>query len=157
MKYIKTPHWTNLSNQKGLLYFSQILSETLFDYALDSYKPQALNSRLLCIEAIVTLEHIESGLIKKPNIDSVLDELLWNINSDYAIKELVGDKYSTIINNIKSCRDNHHKLKKNLWFLYRYLDDKRYLLKLQEILTRIIPENREKEKIQNLTKSYLTE
>ena len=157
MKYIKNPHWTNLSNQKGLLYFSQILSETLFDYALDSYKPQALNSRLLCIEAIVTLEHIESGLIKKPNIESVLDELLWNINSDYAIKELVGDKYSTIINNIKSCRDNHHKLKKNLWFLYRYLDDKRYLLKLQEILTRIIPENREKEKIQNLTKSYLTE
>lgn len=65
MKYIKTPHWTDIPNQKGLLFFSQILNETLFDYSLDTYKPQALNSRLLCIEALQTIEHIDAGLIKK--------------------------------------------------------------------------------------------
>lgn len=157
MKYIKTTHWTDSNNQKGLLFFSQILSETLFDYALDSYKPQALNSRLLCIEAIITIEQIEVGLIKKPNIDSILEELLWNINSDSAVKELVGDKFDTIFNNIKSSKDNHNKLKKSILFLYRYLENKKYLSKLQEILIRIIPENKEKEKIQKTTKLYLTE
>lgn len=50
-----------------------------------------------------------------------------------------------------------NKLKKNILFLYRFLENRKYLTKLQEVLIRLIPLNREKEKIQNITKLYLTE
>jgi len=71
MKYIKTPHWSDIPNQQGLLFFAQALNEALFDYTLDTYKPPALNIRLLCIEALQTIDNIKIGLIKMPNIDNL--------------------------------------------------------------------------------------
>ncbi|MCU0374229.1 MAG: hypothetical protein MUF24_02885, partial [Chitinophagaceae bacterium] len=86
MKYKSVTHWQDIESQNGLVFFSQILDESLFDYSLGSYKPLALNSRLLCIEALGTLSHIKSGLIKKPNLKSIIEELEFRLNGDVAAK-----------------------------------------------------------------------
>ncbi len=157
MKYIKTSHWTDFSNKQGLLFFAQALNEALFDYTLDTYKPQALNVRLLCIETLQTIENIKVGLIKKPNIDSIIEELQFSLNSDFVAKELIGNKLNGIVEKINANKSNLKKLKETVLLLYHFLDNKKYLNKIQNILVKIIPENKEKEKIYKATRSYITE
>lgn len=157
MKFIKTPQWANKPKQEGLLFFAQILNEALFDYSLDTYKPQALNVRLLCIEALETIDNISTGLIKKPNLESVIDELIWSLSSDIAAKELVDKKVEGIIERINANKNNLRKLKQVILLLYHFLDDKKYLNYLQLSLIELIPVNKEKEKIFKLTRAYITE
>jgi hypothetical protein len=157
MKYIKTNHWVNKRNQEGLLFFAQVLHEALFDYSLDTYKPQALNIRLLCVEALETIDNIKSGLIKKPNIDSIVEELLWSLNSDFVAKELVGDKLKSIVERINKSRTDLKGLKNILLLLYHFFDNRKYLKKLQATLLQLVPLNRERERIYFATRLYITE
>jgi hypothetical protein len=157
MRYIKTPHWTNLANQQGLLFFAQLLSEALFDYTLDTYKPQALNIRILCIETIQTINNIKIGVIKKPNIDAIIQELQWSLNSDFVAKQLLGNKLTGIVEKISSDKNNIKKLKETVLLLYHFLDNKKYLIELQNTLIKIIPANKEKGNIYKATRSYITE
>ena len=157
MKYKNTAHWTDKKNQIGLLFFSQIVDEALFDYTLDSYKPQALNSRLLCVEALQTFDHIKQGLIKKPNLRHIIDELIWSMSNDIALKILVGDKYDRFVENLKKCDNLDRNLRNTINLLYHYLDGQKYLEKIKELLVIKVPVNKEKEDIYFLTKNYLTE
>lgn len=117
MRYIKTTHWTDSTNQQGLLFFAQILNECLFDYTLDIYKPQALNVRMLCIEALQTIDNIKIGLIKKPNIDAIIEELQWNLNGDFVAKGILGHRLNGMVDNINTNKSNIKKLKEaNLIF-----------------------------------------
>lgn len=157
MKYKWTKHWKDKKNQQGLLFFANILDESLFDYSLDTYKPQALNVRLLCIEGLQTIDNINSGLIKKPNIESIIDELLFNLNSDFVAREILGEKLEGIVAKISANRTNLKKLREVIFLLYHYFDNKKYLNKLQDILVELVPLEKEKEKIYFATKSYVTE
>lgn len=62
-----------------LLYFAQLIDELLFDFSLDTYKPSAMNSSLLCVEALEVFKEVEDGNIKRPNFQHVLDELCANL------------------------------------------------------------------------------
>jgi len=157
MKYKRTDHWTNKQNQEGLLFFAQILDEALFDFTLDTFKPKALNLRLLCIEAMQTTDNIKNGVIKKPNLKSIIEELLWILNSDTVAKDIFGIKFNVIVHKIKSNENNPTELKAIIIHLYHQLDQRKYLKRIQELLIDLVPANREKEKIYNLTKIYLTE
>ena len=157
MRYIKTPHWTDLQNQQGLLFFAQALNEALFDYTLDTYKPQALNIRLLCIEALQTIDNIKLGLIKKPNIEAIIDELQWSLNGDFVAKKMLGNKLIGIVEKINLNKNNLKKLKETILLLYHFLDNKKYLNELQNTLIKLIPPNKEKENIYKATRAYITE
>lgn len=157
MKYKKTNHWTDKNNQLGLLFFAHILDESLFDYTLESFKPQALNPRLLCIELLQTIDNIKSGVLKNPNIKPILEELYFTFAKDPAIKEILGYKYERIIERIKSAENNLTDLKNTILHIYHHLDRKKYLEKIRLMLIYLIPTNQEKEHIYYLTKSYLTE
>lgn len=157
MKYKKTDHWTNKPEQEGLLFFAQILDEALFDFTLDSFKPKALNLRLLCIEAIQTIDNIKKGVIKKPNMKSIVEELLWSINSDLVAKDIFGDKFDVIVSKIKRNENNPNELKAVIVHLYHQLDQRKYLKKIQELLIELVPVNKAKEKIYKLSKTFLTE
>lgn len=157
MKYKNVSHWKNLVDQEGLLFFAQIFDEALFDYSLDSYKPQALNIRLLCIETLQTIDNITQGLIKKQNLTAILEELKWSMNMDFALKQIIGEKFDPILENIQQNENNLTRLKTTIHLLYHNLDNKKYLKKLEEILIEKLPQNKEKELIYHLTKAYLTE
>lgn len=157
MKHKKTNHWTDKNNQIGLLFFAQIVDESLFDYTLDSFKPQALNPRLLCIELLQILDHIKSGVLKNPNFKPILEELTYTLSKDPAVKDILGSKYTLLIERIKTCENNLAELKNVVLHLYHHLDKKKYLTKIQTLLIDLIPSNKEKAHIYYLTKAYLTE
>lgn len=157
MKYKKTTHWTNKRNQEGLLFFAQVLDEALFDFTLDTYKPKALNIRLLCIEAVQTIDEIKNGLIKKPNLKSIIEELLFSLNSDYATKAILGNRFDNIVSRIKSTENNLIELKGIILHIYHHFDERKYLDYLINCLVDLVPKNKEKEHIYSLTKIYLTE
>lgn len=157
MKYIRPTHWVDIEKQDGLLFFAQILNETLFDYTLPTYKPQALNVRLLCVEAIQTIENINKGLIKKPNIDSIIEELIWSLNIDSVSRYLLGDRFEEIIKRINNDKNNLIKLKEIIILLYHFFDNRKYLKNIEQVLIELIPEGKEKDKIYYLTKNLITE
>lgn len=157
MKYKKTNHWTDKPNQNGLLFFAQILDESLFDYTLDSFKPRALNPRILCKELLQTIDNIKSGVIKMPNLKSIVEELIWDLSHDPAVKDLLGKKFYRFIDRIKSNESNLNELKTTVSLIYNHLDKKVYLNKIQDMLLELIPANQEKQHIYYLTKTYLTE
>jgi hypothetical protein len=153
----KTDHWTDINNQAGLLFFAQIIDEALFDYSLETYKPRALNLRILCIESLRTIDAIKQGLIKKPNLPHILDELVLNLRTDYAIKTIIGPEIESVIKLIKKHSHNLIELRSIILHIYRYLNDKKYLEYLQDYLRELVPENIQKEHIYSLTRTFLTE
>lgn len=157
MKFIKPVNWKDTTNQEGLLFFAQSMQESLFSYSLDVYKPKAVNLRLLCIEALQTIGNIKIGLIKKPNIKAIVDELVQCLKSDIVAKELLGSKFDGIVDRISANKENLEQLELATTFLYRYLDYKKYLSQVKLKLIELVPINREKEKIYALTKVFITE
>ncbi|WP_418124027.1 hypothetical protein ACNFU2_05275 [Chryseobacterium sp. PTM-20240506] len=157
MKYISPKNWTDLANQQGLLFFAQILNESLFDYTLDTYKPKALNIRLLCIETITTIDDVKEGLIKKPNIEHVVDELLWSLNSDFLAKKILNNQLNEIIKEINLKKNSLSELRQIIILLYHYFDNHKYLNEIKSTLKILIPVGIEKEKIYSLTKLLITE
>lgn len=83
-----TNHWT-LENGDGALFFAQRLSELLFEYTLDTYKPSALNCTALCKEALQVIRDVGNDIIDAANIEHVLDELAWSIKNDPVAKKLL--------------------------------------------------------------------
>ena len=69
MKYRILSKWTDPVASEGLVFFAQLLEELLFDYSLDTYKPSAMNSSTLCIEARRLIRDIEDDVIDKNNLD----------------------------------------------------------------------------------------
>jgi hypothetical protein len=101
-----TSHWT-LQDGDGVLFFAQRLSELLFDYTLDTYKPSALNCTALCKEALQIIQDVENGLIDAANIEHVLDELSWSIKNDPVAKKLLdADPAFYILRGEKISREN---------------------------------------------------
>lgn len=157
MRKQETNHWENLEKLEGLHFFAQLVDEMLFDYTLDSYKPLALNSRLLCIESLETIEEIRNGFVPIKNLQSVLEELKWSLKKDISAKELLGTRYQYFIEQIKP---NDIRLKETeniISLMYNYFNSQKYLEQIKKSLTELIEEGKNKEKIKYLTGAFLTE
>ena len=157
MRFLDSNHWTNKSNLEGLLFFAQMVDEMLFDFTLDSYKPLALNSRLLCIETLETIEEIKNGFVPKKNLQSVLEELKWSLSNDIAVKKILGNKFDNYFNKIKPNDIKIKQVENTIRFLYNRMDDRKYLSRIKECLSEVVNQGKNKEDIRSLTNSFLTE
>jgi hypothetical protein len=157
MRLLKSEHWDDKKNNEGLLYFAQLIDEMLFDYTLDSYKPLALNSRLLCIEAFETIEEIRNGYIPKKNLQSVLEELIWSLNHDIAAKKILGQKFKYYLDKIKPNDFKLNQTENVIRFIYNALNERKYLSKIKECLIEFVKDANQKNKIKSLTNSFISE
>ncbi len=82
MKFRTTRNWDEPENKPGLLYAAQMIEELTYPLTMSTYKPSIMHTALLCVEANDTIEEVEAGNILPPNIDHVLDELCYNLDSD---------------------------------------------------------------------------
>ncbi|WIV24673.1 hypothetical protein QN085_03430 [Pseudomonas sp. M2(2023)] len=89
MRFRKLDKWDNKENSQGLIFVAQIIDELLFDYTLDSYKPSAMNTALLIKEAVKTMKAISAGVVMKPNLQHILNELCDNLESDWVAQRLL--------------------------------------------------------------------
>lgn len=157
MKKYDTSHWQNVDKLEGLLFFSHLVDEMLFDYTLDSYKPSALNSRLLCIECIECIEEIRSGYISPKNIQSVVEELKWSLSKDIAAKDIFGAKFEQYINRLNPSEIKLNELENIVKLIYNSFQSRKYLNAVIKCLTNLIIEGKQKQKIRSLTAVFITE
>jgi hypothetical protein len=157
MRKLDISHWENTDKLEGLLFFSQLIDEMLFDYTLDSYKPLALNSRLLCIECFETIEEIKNGYIPKKSIISIVEELKWSLSKDTAAKSIFGVKFEQYIEKLKFSDSKIHELENIVGLFYNSFQSRKYLKSIIENLTILITSGKDKSKIKSLTSSFLTE
>lgn len=156
MRKTNNKHWKN-SNLDCLLFFAQCIDEMLFDYTLDSYKPLALNSRLLCIECLNTIEEVKGDFMPKRNLASIIDELKWSLNKDLAAKELLGKKFDYYLRHLKSNDIKLKELEIIINHLYGFFDNRKYLDQIKKSLIILIKDNKEKKNIKKLTNCFVSE
>lgn len=157
MRKTSSSHWENVTKLEGLLFFAQTVDEMLFEYTLDSYKPMALNCRLLCIECLSTIGEIKDGFMPKKNLQSVLEELKWSLEKDIAAKSILGKKFEFYLNQIKPNEIKLNALENIIKFIHNHFSERKYLKEVKKCLYQLVVEGKQKEKIKNLTSSLLTE
>ena len=156
MKFIETTHWDEFEEANSLLFLAQLLHEMLFDYTLDTYKPNALNVNSLIHEALVISEKISDGSIKEGNFEHVRNELKMSLSKDVTLKRILKDKHSHYVEQIKKSK-NHEELTIILDSLHYYLSRKKYFSGLKETLKSEIKSGKSKSNIFSVTRSLITE
>jgi hypothetical protein len=157
MRKLETNHWKDLKEMEGLLFFAQLVDEMLFDYTLDSYKPLALNSRLLCIECFETIEEVRNGYIPQKSLQSVVEELKWSLTRDLAAEHIFGSKYKLYIEKLKPTEVKLNELHNLVSFFYNSFRDRNYLENIIILLSNLIIEGKQKNKIKALSNSFISE
>jgi len=157
MRKTSISHWTNLKDLDCLLFFAQSIDEMLYDFTLDSYKPLALNSRLLCIEVLNTIDEVKGEFMPKKNLQSILEELKWSLEKDYAAKQLFGKKFDYYLREIKPSAIRLNELETTIKHIYGFFEDRKYLDQIKKSIKELIIENKEKVKLKRLTNSFVTE
>ncbi len=156
MRKTDNSHWKK-ENLDCLLFFAQTIDEMLFDYTLDSYKPLALNTRLLCIECLSTIEEVKGDFMPKRNLASIIEELRWSLNRDLAARDLLGKKFEYYLRQLKPNEIKLKELETIINHLYGFFDDRKYLKQIEKILIKLVKENKEKKNIKKLTNCYISE
>lgn len=148
MRKTDNSHWKK-ENLDCLLFFAQTIDEMLFDYTLDSYKPLALNTRLLCIECLSTIEEVKGDFMPKRNLASIIEELRWSLNRDLAARDLLGKKFEYYLRQLKPNEIKLKELETIINHLYGFFDDRKYLKQIEKILIKLVKENKEKKTLKN--------
>ncbi len=156
MKYREPKYWNYEKKLEGLLYFSQVLNEVLFDFSIDTYKPNALNAHSIAHEALDLLVKVRSKYIPDGNLKPVREELLLLISKDLVVKSLLKEKlthYSKIIKEATNIDDLYY----SIYSIHTYLSDKKYLREVKRLLIETVKEGRRKSDIFFLTRVFVTE
>jgi hypothetical protein len=153
MKFKSIRKWKYTPELEGLLLFAQRLDELLFDFTLDTYKPPALNSSFLCVEALQLITEIEAETIEKANLKHVLDELEWSLRQDEVAKELIDLEIHDYV--LRGENDSLGNVKVRLELLFNCINPPRYLNKTYELIFDAITKN-EKKRITYLATTMTT-
>lgn len=156
MRYRGIYKWDNPSTSKNLLYFVQIFEEMFFTFSLDTYKPSAMNTSLLCDEALVVIAAVESGDIKEPNIKHILLELCENLERDEIAKNLIDVELKDINAILKNEKLDLASKKTTIEILSNYLLLNKYKEKNEELLSNAIINDTDFGRIRRLARSYAT-
>ncbi|MCK0132600.1 hypothetical protein MWU59_13915 [Flavobacteriaceae bacterium F08102] len=156
MKYLEPKYWKYEKKLEGLLYFAQVLNEVLFDYSIDTYKPNALNAHSITHEALNLLRKVRSKHIPDGNLKPVKEELLLLINKDLVVKSLLKEKLEHYLKLIKEA-NNIDDLYYSIYSIHTYLADKKYLEEVKNLLIETVIEGKRKRDIFFLTRVFVTE
>lgn len=136
----------------GLLYFSQRIDEMLFHYTDHVFMAPILNTALLVDEYLETSKLVESGIINDNHLKQIMEEFKESFNNDIVLKNRIDeDKKKRILHRINS--SSLIDQEKNMEYV-------RYLLKdynkwCKEVLEEIVPQEKEKKKIEKALRCYL--
>ena len=156
MKYKNLNKWDNIASCTGLILFSQLLEEMLFDFSLDTYKASVMHTGLLCAEAIATIGEIESGNIKAPNIWHVNAELCANFEKDPVAQALIPLPPSAFFPALKNTKSPLKEVDTVLRLLQVHMSVEKYRNKTEELLSAEIQGHQSLAQIRRLTRSYIT-
>lgn len=156
MRFRNLQKWNDPSQLESLVFLAQMLEEMLFDFSLDTYKPSAMNSSLLCIEALHTINDIEKGIIKRPNLEHISEELAENLRNDEVAQSLLTLNIEKVISIIKNKTAPLPDVKTILELLWSELVLSAYKQRNEKLLVEAILNGCVKSKIKKLVQSYVT-
>ncbi|WP_068322644.1 hypothetical protein [Polynucleobacter yangtzensis] len=156
MKFRTLKNWPDLVGSEGLIFFSQLFEELLFNYSLDTYKPSAMNTPMLCVEALKLVKNIEEGFIDKSNLSHVLDELLQNLSKDEVAKALLSLDIHTISRKFNNPAIPILEIATILELIFGQIKPSKYKAKTEQLLLDAITNPNQKNRIRALTRSYTT-
>ena len=139
-----------------LLLFGQLLEESLFNYTVDTYKSPALNTRLLCHESLQIIDKIESGVIREGALKPIVEELTDSLQKDSIAISLIGNIKDELISCLNSNSSSLPETRTKIKLLINSLDNQ-YLDKIKILLKHTITENKKKELITALTRTFVTD
>src|SRR5699024_5883977 len=156
MKYQEPKYWNYKTELEGLLYFSQVLNEALFNYSIDTYRPNALNAHSITHEVMSLSKKIRAGYISDGNIKPVKEELLLLLSKDIVVKSLLNNKLKHYLKLIKES-NSIDDLFYSTYSVHTYFSDKNYLEETKILLSKTVKEGRRKKDIFFLTRVFVTE
>lgn len=156
MKFRYLKKWKNKDELGDLVYLAQLLEELLFDFSLDTYKPSAMNTSLLCLEALRTLSDIKKDVIQKPNLFHITNELSENLKRDSVAKSLITLNIDKIISVIKNKTAPINEIKVILELMWSEINLSDYKKKNEELLIDAIVNDKGKDCVRSLIRSYVT-
>lgn len=156
MRYRTLQHWENIADLEGLIFFTQLLEELLFDYSLDTYKPSAMTSSSLCKEALNLINNIEAELIDKQNLGHVIKELVACLRVDEIATTLLDLEVNTVCSKLESEENSLIEKKIILQIIYSQITTTLYKQKGEELLSDAVAAGRDKKRIRSLTRSYIS-
>lgn len=156
MKRPDISNWNYNAEMECMLLFANIVDETTFNYTTDSFKASALHSVSLMDELLWTIRNIEKGVIREQALVSVVNELSWSIEHDEIIKDIVSEKNLNGLIPIINQASNRMVLKNSIEMLLASISPEDYLKKLKDSISELVKKNREKEKIEKLTRILIT-
>ena len=156
MKFRTLRNWTNPTKSEGLIFFAQLLEELLFDYSLDTYKPSAMNSSTLCVEAKKLIDDIEEELIDKSNLDHILKELILSLRKDDIAKSLLTIKVDSLAKKFENKDTPIQEVATILEIIQARITLKAYKERTEQLLMDAVANPNQKDLIRSLTRSYVT-
>jgi hypothetical protein len=151
----KVDNWDENEELDGLLLFAQLIDEMLFDYTIDSYKPPVLNTHSLCEELSEIIDEVKDGFIKEKSIEPLKEELIWSLKNDPAAKSILGNRYSVILDYLKSSNNYNYII--STTNTLKNLLDLNYISEIKKQLIDLVSNPKEKEKLTILTKILISE
>lgn len=151
-----TNNWDNKTELDCLLFFAYLIDEMSFNYTIDTFKAPALNSKSLCFECLATIDNISSQIISKGAFKSIIEELAWSLDHDLVVKRIIPEINLKRYISRLSPSNSINEIKSIVQILLLNIDEV-YFSEQKELLSELIKTNREKGKIEIVTRSFITE
>lgn len=156
MRFRSLKKWKNIADCELLLYCAQLIEELLFDFSLDTYKPSAMNTSLLCVEALNAIIDIEKGVIDKNNLEYIVAELVSSLRRDLVAKSLVSTDIEQTIKLLSNKEVKITEKKVILELLYSEIKLPKYKKENETLLSAALKNNSGKNEVRGLVRSYIT-
>lgn len=156
MRFRSLEKWDNKEESKGLIFIAQLIDELMFDYTLDTYKPSAMNTALLIKEAVDTISAIDAGVVMKPNLPHILNELCESLKSDEVVQKLLSVDISGVTSTLLNPKSSDGNVATVVELLLRQVPLFAYKAMNETLLREELLGTQDRSKLRKLTRSYIT-
>lgn len=156
MRFRSLEKWENLAESKGLVFVAQLVDELMFDYTIDTYKPSAMNTALLIKEAVDTVAAIDAGVVMKPNLKHILDELCENLKSDKVAENLLSVDINGVTSTLQNPKSSDETVSTISELLLRQIPLRAYKEMNEKLLKEELTGAQDRSILRRLTRSYIT-
>ena len=159
MKNKDFDNWNYTPEIESLAFFANLVDEMTFNYTTDSFKAPALNVISLMQETLSTINDVESGNIANAALVSLFEELTDAIKNDQAFNEILNNKELQYLVCNLNFKETPINVTANIIkiLLERNNIAKVYSDSLKEELIRLIKNTNSKSKIEQYTRSLITQ
>lgn len=152
MKYFKLDNWAPDFRHDGLLYFTHRIQEMLSYYSEHIYKVPVMNTHLLIHEYLHTAKLVKEKIINGNHLKYIMEEFQDTFINDLIVREnIVRKRREGILQKLNSATiEEQEKIMRYLLHVFQS-----YNLWCKDYLKKIVPQEREKRKIDRALKCFI--